>query len=583
MKRMHKTGVYKVSTLLWTGIFALVFFLLASAAQAATLSVSPETGVYTAGQTFTARVLVNTAGDTINAAEGTLSFNPSEVRVLRVSKGSVFSLWTADPSFSNSAGTITFSGGTPSGYKGSSGSVLSITFSARNAGNSSVSFQNGAVLAADGRGTNVLTSMSGGSYTIAAQDVAPEPETIEYIAPANTPARPNITSTTHADPDGWYDGQTAELAWNVPSGVTAVRTLLDGNSGSIPTKVYDTPISSITLENLEEGVQYFHLQFKNSDGWGRVAHYRLAVDTQDPSSFTVSLPEDADLTNPIQVLNVQAEDETSTVQRYLIQVDNGEPYEFIDEHASGTVTLNPLTPGHHTVVIEAFDAAGNSVVDSLSFGILAFDKPTFTEYPAEITEDVIPVIKGITRPDSEVRLTVQKIGADAQTITLMSDAETGEFVYVPEGRFSLGVYEFSAVAIDQHGAQSEMSDVVRIAVQQPGYLRIGNMVVSALSVFVPLLALLVVFAIGIWFLFTRLRNMRRGVTKESAEALSMLQKEFTELRAALHTEVENLRSTRKTKKLTKAETALVDTMEKELADSESKVRKEIKDVEDIVE
>ncbi|MEZ4200072.1 MAG: hypothetical protein R3B69_00480 [Candidatus Paceibacterota bacterium] len=39
------------------------------AVEAATLSLSPGTGVYTAGGTFTARVVVNTAGESVNAAE----------------------------------------------------------------------------------------------------------------------------------------------------------------------------------------------------------------------------------------------------------------------------------------------------------------------------------------------------------------------------------------------------------------------------------------------------------------------------------------------------------------------------------
>ena len=223
-------------------VLALSFFWFST--YAATLSVSPNTGVYTAGQTFSARVVVNTGSDSINAADGTLSFNPKEITVVSISKGSIFSLWTAEPSFSNSAGTITFSGGSPSGYKGSGGTIITITFRAAAAGSPKVSFSSGSVLAADGRGTNVLTSMNGGSFTIAAAGAgtAPEPEVIEYVAPANTPAAPAVESSTHADQELWYNQKTAELTWSLPSDVTAVRTLLDENSGSIPTRVYDTPI-----------------------------------------------------------------------------------------------------------------------------------------------------------------------------------------------------------------------------------------------------------------------------------------------------------------------------------------------------
>jgi len=563
-------------------IILLAICLFASSVFGATLSVTPGTGVYTAGQTFTTRITVNTAGEKVNAAEGTLSFKSTELSVVNVSKGSVFNLWTAEPSFSNSAGTVTFSGGTPAGYSGSAGTVLSVTFRAKNAGSPRVSFTDGAVLAADGRGTNVLTSMNGASYTITAASVAPAPETIEYIAPANTPSAAKITSATHPDMEAWYTDATAELVWTLPSGVTAVRTLLDEHSGSIPTKVYDNPISKISLTDLEEGVQYFHLQLKNSDGWGRVAHYRLAVDSEKPTAFDITLSEDADLSSPEQTLILSVEEKTSKVTRFLVQVDGADPYEYLDVEETGELTLSALEPGHHSVIIEAFDAAGNSLISTFSFGILAFDKPQFTEYPSELSQEVIPVIKGITRPNAEVIVSVTKLGSDTQEITVQS-TDSGEFIYIPESRFSLGVYELTAVAVDQYGAKSEVSDAVRIAVQQPGYVRIGSYVISVLSIMIPLLALLLLLIIGGWYLASRLRKLRKGVTKESREALVMLQSEFKKLHALVQTESDVLSASRKTKKLTKSETSLIESVQAAMRVAQKNVEKEITDVEDIVD
>ena len=568
--------------------FVLSFFLFAFSAHAATLSLSPATGVYTAGQAFTARVVVNTSGASINAADGTLSFNPNELSVVSVSKGSIFNLWTSEPAFSNSAGSISFSGGTPSGYKGGSGTVISVTFRAKSAGKPKVSFVKGSVLAADGLGTNVLTTMGSASFTIAAAGVTPEPETIEYIAPANTPAAPKVTSNTHPDAGGWYTSDTAELSWSVPSGVTAVRTLLDENSGTIPTKVYDTPLSKITLDDLEQGVQYFHIQFKNSDGWGRVTHYRLAVDSKNPTDFSIALAEDADLSNPVQTLLLETEDGTSKVQRFNIQIDGAEPYEYRDEAGSSTVTLSPLEPGHHTVVIEAFDQAGNSIVDSFSFSILSFDKPLFTEYPSQINEEVIPVIQGITRPNAKVGITLARIGVsassdDAVRTYEIRSAEDGVFTFIPDGRLSLGVYELTAVAVDQYGAQSEVSDVIKIAVQQPGYLRVGSLVLSILSIVVPLVALCVLLFVGIWYFIFRIRRLRSSVEKEAGEAMSMLSSEFGKLQKALETQKGILEKSRKTKKLTKAEQQVIESISAALTASRKRVEKEIGDVEDIVD
>ena len=567
-------------------IGGVVFFGHALTVSAATLSVSPSTGVYTEGQTFTVRVNVNTAGEAINAAEGTLSFDPRKLSVVGISKGSVFNLWTAEPSFSNSKGTVSFSGGSPAGYRGGAGTILTVTFRSQGSGTNKISYTSGSVLAADGRGTNVLSSMAGGSYTIAAATVTPEPEVIEYIAAANTPGMPEITSRTHNDPAGWYQSEKAELSWSLPAGVTAVRTLLDSNAGSIPTKVYETPIDSITLEDLEDGEQYFHIQFRNESGWGRVAHYRLAVDTTAPENFSVALAENADLSNPEQVLVASFEDGGSPITRYLVQIDGGEPFEYIDEAASGTVRLPALDPGHHSIVVEAFDAASNSSISSVSFAVLAFEKPTFTEFPLEIGTDVIPVLKGVTRPSAEVVVSVLRVGAGLESAYVAEEYRTtsdegGVFAFVPDGRFAAGTYEISAYAIDEYGAKSDLSDILRIAVQEPGHVRIGAFVVSILSIAVPILAILILLVLMIGYLWRRIASTRTFVRKETREALDLLTKEFAALRAALMADKEKLAESRRTKKLTKAEEELVSHLEESLRKSEGRIRKEIDDVDNI--
>ncbi|MCA9362073.1 hypothetical protein KC906_01740, partial [Candidatus Kaiserbacteria bacterium] len=448
----------------------VVFMLLGSAylatatdAAAASLQLSPNTGVYTANNTFTARVLVNPGGQSINAAEGTLSFNPAELSVVSVSRaGSIFNLWVTEPTYSNTAGTISFSGGSPTGYSGQTGTIMTVTFRAVAAGTARVNFTNGSVLANDGKGTNILTAMNGGVYTIQAKSTAPEPEVIEYIAPANTPAAPVIRSTTHPDPGKWYSANEAVLSWSLPAGVVAVRTLLDESPTTVPTKVYEDPISSITLSDLPEGESYFHLQFKNDEGWGKVTHYRLAADTENPSKITIALAPEADLTDPEQTLMVKVVDDTSAVRMFKVTIDADEPYDFVDETGSSTIALPPLDPGYHTVFIEAFDEAGNSIVGTYSFTILSFDKPVFTEYPSEINEEVIPVIKGLTRPEATVTIKLARVGGEPSVYSVVADVG-GEFIFIPEGTFSNGVYELTAQATDLHGAQSAVSEAIRIA------------------------------------------------------------------------------------------------------------------------
>ena len=574
----------KTTTHIFFAAVLVAFSFFANTAEAASLRLNPDTGVYNAGATFTARVQVVTNGDPVNAAEGTINFNPNELSVVSINRsGSIFNLWVAEPAFSNAAGTVTFSGGVPAGYSGSVGTVLSITFRAKNAGSPRVTFSNGSVLANDGRGTNVLTAMNGGSFTIQAPTTAPEPERIiEYIAPANTPAAPKIVSKTHDNPAAWHATNTALLSWSLPTGVTAVRTLLNGSPSTVPTKVYENPIRTITLTELEEGISYFHIQFKNADGWGKVSSYRLAVDTMAPASFEILSPQDADMSAPEQTLNLVAKDSTSGINRYLVKLDNEEPYEFTDKTASGTLTLPRLDPGYHTVIIEAFDHAGNSLIATHSFTIESFEKPAFTDVPTEMSGDVIPVIKGISRPNSTITIFFKRVGSEPNVYEITAN-EAGEFAFIPEGVLYSGVYEVSAQSIDQHGAQSEISEIKRIAVQEPGYIRLGSQVVNAMSILVPLLLLTMLLFFGIWYLFFVFQKFRGAVGRESSEALDILHREFASLQTDLQSQEANLRKSRKTNKLTKAEAAMIETFDKALQNSQRAVEKEIQDVTKLAE
>lgn len=579
-----ETSGRQFSSLFWVfvSLVMVVLWLIPAEARAAVLRLTPGTGVYTTGGTFTVSVVVDSAGKSINAAEGTLSFDADQLSVVSASRGnSIFSLWVTEPAFSNSAGTVSFSGGSPAGYSGSAGTVMSVTFRAKTAGTARLTFSQGAVLANDGKGTNVLTNMSSASYTIGAANTTPQAEVIEYVAPANTPKAPVITSSTHEDPAAWYQAKTATLSWTLPAGITAVRTLLDNRPSSVPTRVYDNPISTITLTDLPEGVSYFHLQFQNEDGWGAVGHYRLAVDTERPADFQVSLPNDVDPGNPEQTLLVTATDTVSGIATYQIKIDNNDAFTYTDEERDGRLTLPALTPGYHAVIIEAVDGAGNGTVASFSFTIEAFTPPTFTEYPSELGEGIIPVLVGETRPSSSVEIMLSRVGSEPTRYTVQSD-EAGKFIFIPEGSFTTGVYEVTARATDSRGAQSELSSPIRIAVQEPGFIRIGSLLVSVLSVMLSLVALTIISGFGFWYLVSYMRRFRRRISTESSEAITMLRREFTALRSALEAHESSLLSARKGAKLTKAEADMVVTLRAALNDAEARVEKEMGDVDQLV-
>lgn len=565
-------------TILILGLYFLPLFSYAS-----TLSLSPSTGVYSVGNVFTVRVLVNTSGKAINAAEGTINFNPNEFAVVSIDRsGSIFNLWVAEPTFSNTAGTINFSGGAPSGYTGNSGTIFNVNLRAKSATTAKLKFSSGAVLANDGQGTNIISGMNGGTYTVSAVSSSPEPEVVQYVAPPNTPEAPNIKSSTHPDENSWYANKVAELSWVVPEGIVAVRTLLDQTSHSIPTKTYEEKLSSINLEDLDEGVSFFHLQFKNADGWGKVKQFRLAVDTEKPESFTIALATDNDSASPKQKLELKIIDKTSPVTKFKIKIGEAEPFDYEDKEQKGTVELPALDPGYHTVIIEAFDSAQNSTIQSFAFTIQAFTKPEFFEYPTEINEEVIPVLKGKTKANANVEVVIQKLGGEPTVYKVLSD-DNGEFTFIPSGRLSTGVYEVVAKATDQYGGVSLPSEVIKIAVQEPGYVQIGSFLINLLSVIVPLVALVILMILSIWFGLIRWRKFKMTLRLESGEAESMLHHEFAEIRQVVEDAQSELLNGKRTKKLTGTELEIFVKIGEALNVAERKIGKEVLDVEKLAD
>jgi hypothetical protein len=175
-------------------LFIAVFPSYASAS--ATLSLIPASGSYTIGNNFSVSVDVDTGGDSINAIQADLTFNNTKLAVSSVdTSSSILKIWVQYPSFSNSAGTINFSGGVPAvGFSGT-GTIFTINFKGIAVGSGDVSFgTDGQVLLNDGSGTNIIGTNSNGTY-----DITPAPPSISCSAlPSSAGLNVPVTFTAHA-------------------------------------------------------------------------------------------------------------------------------------------------------------------------------------------------------------------------------------------------------------------------------------------------------------------------------------------------------------------------------------------------
>lgn len=167
-KKVITRNIFSNFSNVFFGILFVAFFVLASRADAATLTLSPSSATTSVGKSVKVRVVVGSDGASVNGVSGMLSYTPATLTLSSISKsGSILNLWATEPKFSNTAGTASFEGVSLSGFSGSDKTVVTLTFVGKAEGTGSIKVTpSSEVLANDGKGTNLLTSEGSATITV---------------------------------------------------------------------------------------------------------------------------------------------------------------------------------------------------------------------------------------------------------------------------------------------------------------------------------------------------------------------------------------------------------------------------------
>jgi hypothetical protein len=149
-------------------------------ASEASLYLSARGGAYQTGKSFTARIMLGSGGSPVNAAESILTYDPKAIRIDSLTaSGSIFKLWTTEPKFSNTAGTIEFGGGLPDKYSGATGLVATLKITPLKNGPAKLSFATSSqILTADGQAQNILKDFGHGSYLFGTTKTVSDAQTL---------------------------------------------------------------------------------------------------------------------------------------------------------------------------------------------------------------------------------------------------------------------------------------------------------------------------------------------------------------------------------------------------------------------
>jgi hypothetical protein len=580
------------------GKILVLFFVLSStlafspaqnvSAAGAVLSLSPASGTYSVGDTFNVNVVLNSGGGSgVNASDGNIKFDKDYLAVKKVSHdSSVFSLWTAEPSFSNSAGTVVYSGGAPAAYKGSSGVVISITFSVLKVGTGGASFSSASALAADGLGTNILANTAGAQYTFKEKAPAANKPVTPVTPPASTgqtqpttngilPPQPEINSATHPDPNVWYANNNPEFVWKLLPDDSAVSFSINNSSSSDPGSTSQGIIETKTFAAVPDGRNYFHLKYQNKSGWGPFANRQVLIDVTPPTDFTIKVDNGDDPTNPQPKLSFNTTDVSSGIADYKFNLD-GEIKDFpAADYLKNPYQLPILKPGAHQIAISVFDQAGNSASSSQQFSVEALKPPVITDMPVTVNQKEQLAIQGTSfYPNATISIFLTPDNKNIKTLTTKTDSD-GNWTYFQVTDLAKNTYHVWAIVTDGRGAQSSPSTKKDLAVQSPSFI-----VTYSNWIMIFLLAV-IVFLI---FLMIYLNKQNKMKKKRAIREAQELEKRMNEIFAALKEEVNELMEMADKKVgYSESEKRVRDKINEALDISQEFISKEVKDVEKEIE
>ncbi|MGB9637416.1 MAG: hypothetical protein ACPLY7_01320, partial [Microgenomates group bacterium] len=369
--------------------------------------------------------------------------------------------------------------------------------------------------------------------------------------------------------------------------ITATRLLVSKAPTASPSVLYIPPIGQKTIEKLEDGVWYFHVQLKNDSGWGQITHFRFQIDTQPPEPFSIKFVEGKETTNPKPTVLFNTTDLLSGIDHYKMKIGEGDVFRISEEEAEEVIKGNPYTlplqmPGKRSLLVQAFDKAGNYTTAIEDFVIKPIASPVITEYPKELTSGEILIIKGTSYPNASVTVWLQRENDAPKSQTIKSDKD-GNFTLVAEERLKEGIYKLWAEAVDERGARSNPSDTIIIAVKQPVFLKVGLLAINYFSVILILAVCLILLIALLWYAWHKFSLLRKKLRKEAREAEAALHKAFDLLHEDIREQIKFLEKTKTKRQLTEEEEEIIKQLKKDLEDAEKFVKKEIEDVEKLAE
>ena len=143
-----KPKKYFLSAVVLSALFmAPIYFVFASSSAA--INLSPASGSYKVGQTFSVGIYIVPGTDKIDTVRAKLTFPPDILEIKNFSTNSIFGYQAGSNGFDNTAGTFSWGAGTTGGITSAS-NFGTITFFVKKSGIAKISLTNDSLALSDG-------------------------------------------------------------------------------------------------------------------------------------------------------------------------------------------------------------------------------------------------------------------------------------------------------------------------------------------------------------------------------------------------------------------------------------------------
>lgn len=308
----------------------------------------PRSGTFTVGTEFQLPVYMDTEGAEVKEVTLEILFDPDMVSVVRPSSGrSLFDSWVESPTYDNEKGIVRLKGGVGSGVTTESGLITSVTFISKATGDAVFTMSDASqVILSD-----ALVTVAKPSRDRAVFQITPKAQ--EGVS---------VFSETHPSPNKWYNNTSPVFAWVGDPTVADYSYELDDKPSTIPDNGADTNETTISFENIDDGLWYFHIKARKKDAWYGTSHYLVKLDTKPPAPFTPTVESLSGREGRRAVLSFRTVDSLSGIDRYevgVVDADRPTSEKPVFVQTESPYSLPDTASDKVRVIVRAYDRAGN--------------------------------------------------------------------------------------------------------------------------------------------------------------------------------------------------------------------------------